>query len=74
MAAWRAAGRMAYPNGPFIQLLMLHGGRRDMLADAQWSEIDLDNRVWRLSTERMKTAAPFVLPLPDAAGCNPSAV
>ena len=34
---------------------------------ARWSEFDLENKIWTIPAERMKTRQPHALPLPDQA-------
>jgi integrase len=62
-ALWRAAGRLGYPFGPFIKLLLLTGQRRNEVSDARWRELDLEKRLWTIPAERMKADAPHVVPL-----------
>jgi integrase len=49
-----------------MALLVILGVRKGELIAAQWSEIDLENKRWRLSPERTKTGAGIVMPLPEA--------
>jgi integrase len=51
---WRAADKIGGPFGALVKLLTLTGQRRDEVARARWSEIDLDGRVWTLAPERVK--------------------
>jgi integrase len=37
-ACWRAAGRLGYPFGPLIRLLMLTGQRKSEVGEARWRE------------------------------------
>jgi integrase len=63
---WRVAGRLGYPFGPLIQILMLTGQRRSEVADARWSEFDFKRRLWNIPAARMKADAAHVVPLtPD---------
>lgn len=69
-AYWRAAEGFGYPFGAFFKLLALTALRRDEAANAQWSEIDLDAKLWVIPAERMKGKAgktkPHAVPLtPD---------
>jgi integrase len=41
--------------------------RRDEVVGAKWTEIDLDERVWRVPAERVKSGKPRLVPLSDAA-------
>ena len=57
---------MGYPFGKFFQLLLLTALRRNEAADARWSEIDLDAKLWVIPAERMKGGAAHAVPLvPD---------
>jgi integrase len=67
---WRAtegAPEAVYPDGPYIRLLLLLGTRRNELARATWSEIDLDQALWIIAPERMKSDHGHVIPLPAVA-------
>jgi integrase len=54
---------MGYPYGPLLRLLALTGQRKSEVADARWSEFDLEQKVWTIPADRMKADAPHVLPL-----------
>jgi integrase len=64
---WRAAGKLDWPFGPIFQLLILTGARRDEVADARWSEYDLDQRLWTIPRERTKNGREHIVPLSPAA-------
>jgi integrase len=64
---WAAAGRVGYPFGTLAQLLILTGQRRDEVAKMQWSEVDLDKKLWTLPRERTKNDKPHDVPLSDLA-------
>jgi integrase len=66
-ALWRAAEAMGYPWGSAVRMLMLTGQRRSEVAEAQWSEFDLDKRLWTIPQRRFKSAAPHVVPLTNDA-------
>jgi integrase len=55
---WQAAEQVGYPFGTMTQVLILTGQRRDEVAKARWSEIDIARRLWRLPPERMKNNKP----------------
>ncbi len=44
-----------------VPLLMVRPG---MLREAEWAEIDLDEAIWSIPGEKMKTKAPHIVPLP----------
>jgi integrase len=58
---------MGYPYGPLLRLLALTGQRKSEVADARWSEFDLQQKLWTIPAARMKADAPHVVPLSDAA-------
>jgi integrase len=66
-ALWKATGALDYPYGPLFRLLALTGQRKSEVAEARWSEIDLQAKRWVIPAERMKADAPHVVPLSDAA-------
>ncbi len=67
-AVWQAAEKMGYPNGPFYRLLMLLGQRLTEVADARWSEIDLEAGVWAIPASRIKSKRDHIVPLSETAG------
>jgi integrase len=60
---WRAAESLGEPCGPFMQMLILSGQRRNEIARLRWSEIDMAEKVIVLPAERMKAKHPHELPL-----------
>ena len=64
---WRAAAQAPYPDGPYVQLLLLLGVRRSELGQAVWSEIDLDRALWTIPAHRMKSDEGHTVPLPPRA-------
>jgi integrase len=64
---WQAAERVGHPYGPLVKMLTLTGQRRDEVARMTWDEVDIENRLWRLPPERMKTGQPHDVPLSNAA-------
>ena len=61
---WRAAGEPALgPFGPIVKLLILTGARQSEIAEARWSEVDLDRAEIRISGSRMKGKKAHVIPL-----------
>ena len=65
--AWRACDAIGWPFGAIGRLLLLTGARREEVAGARWSEIDLAARIWRLPKERAKNAAAHEIPLSEDA-------
>jgi integrase len=66
-ALWAATEALGYPYGPLFRLLMLTGQRKSEVAEARWSEFDLDRKLWAIPAERMKADAAHVVPLSDEA-------
>jgi integrase len=64
---WEAFEAIGWPFGPMAKLLLLTGARRDEVADARWSEIDLDKKIWTIAKERSKNGLAHEIPLSDAA-------
>ena len=60
---WRAADALGYPFGPFVQLLILTGQRREEVAGMRWSELDRDLTMWTLPRERAKNDEPHQVPI-----------
>ena len=48
-------------------LLLVLGARKSELCEMQWSELDLDNAVWHLHSDRSKTDVAISIPLPHQA-------
>ena len=65
--AWQAFERIGWPFGRIAQLLLLTGARRDEIAGARWSEIDLEAKTWTIAKERSKNGVAHEIPLSDAA-------
>ncbi len=66
-AVWTAAGAMAYPVGTVIALLILTGQRLSMVAEMQWSEVDVAEKLWLIPASRMKARSAHEVPLTPVA-------
>ncbi|WP_186442316.1 tyrosine-type recombinase/integrase [Methylorubrum populi] len=66
-AVYAAAALRPYPSGPFAQLLMLTGMRRDEVAEMEWSELDGDLTTWTVPGSRMKNRKRHVVHLSEPA-------
>jgi integrase len=66
-AFWATSESMGYPYGPLFRLLLVTGQRKSEVAEARWSEFDLNKREWTIPAERMKAEAAHVVPLSDEA-------
>lgn len=65
--AWGAFDGAGYPFGAIAKLLLLTGARRDEIAGARWSEIDLPAKTWTISKERSKNGLTHEIPLSESA-------
>jgi integrase len=63
---WNATNALGYPFGPFVRLLMLSGQRRTEVAEMRWNELDRQERLWTLPTERAKNGRAHIVPISDA--------
>ena len=66
-ALWEATESIGYPYGPLFRLLLITGQRKSEVAEARWSEFDLDKREWTIPAKRMKAEAAHMVPLSDEA-------
>lgn len=62
---WSACADEGYPFGDCLKILILTGQRRAEVAEMRWSEIDLENRIWILPSERAKNGRQHTIPLSD---------
>jgi integrase len=60
---WQAAEKLGLPFGPWVQLLILTGQRRNEVAHMEWGEIDFEKRLWSLPRERVKNNRRHEVPL-----------
>jgi integrase len=69
-AFWVATGNVPVGGvawGAMFRLLLLTGQRRGEVAGMQWSELDLDNRVWQIPGARTKNEKPHTVHLSELA-------
>ena len=62
-AVWHGAERMGFPYGPFFQLMILTGQRRNEWADARLSEICSKRKLLEIPKARFKGRRDHVVPL-----------
>ena len=62
-ALWPAFETAGYPFGPMMALLLLTLQRRGEVATMRWSDLDLEEKVWRLPSEATKARRAHVVPL-----------
>ncbi|WIW43847.1 integrase arm-type DNA-binding domain-containing protein [Bradyrhizobium sp. 62B] len=66
-ALWKSAGRLGYPFGHVLRLLLLTGCRRDEVAGIQKSEISENGNRWIIPDARTKNKLPHLVALTDIA-------
>jgi len=66
-AFWDATQEMGYPFGTALQLLLMTGQRRSDVAGMGWSELDLEDGMWEIPSERYKTGAKQTVAIGDDA-------
>jgi integrase len=64
---WRASQGIAYPFGPFIQLLVVTGQRRSEVAVMEWSELDLGEGTWTQPASKTKNGRSHIVHLSPTA-------
>jgi integrase len=60
---WATCDRLPVPFGDLYRVLLLSAARRSEVAQMQWSELDLDARIWTLPRVRSKSGQAVALPL-----------
>jgi integrase len=60
---WAEAEALGAPFGSVLQLLVLTGQRLSEVARMEWSELDLDGKLWRLPAARTKNGKAHTVPL-----------
>jgi integrase len=64
---WHGCGRLGWPFGPLVQLLMLTAQREGEVAAMRWPDLDLDAGTWALTSAQTKAGRAHLIPLPRAA-------
>jgi integrase len=67
LRVWRAAGTLRAPHGAYVRFLLATSVRRNEALFARWSEVDVDDNLWRIPAARMKGKNDFTIPLSRAA-------
>ncbi len=60
-----ATTEIGYPFGPMTKILLLTGQRLKEVAEASWSEIDMDRREWIIPSARTKNSRQHIVPLSE---------
>lgn len=63
--AWRAAGVLGWPFGPFVQVLMLTLQRRGEVASMEWSDLSADLATWTIPAAKAKNRRLHVVHLAE---------
>ena len=64
---WKACEKAGHPFGPFVQMLLITGQRRDEVAYMRRSDIDFKTGVWTLPRELTKSDREHEIPLSSLA-------
>ena len=67
VAVWHAAGQLGGLWRPLVRLLICTLQRREEVASLDWSELDMDARLWHLPAERAKNDHAHIVPLNELA-------
>ena len=60
---WPGFGALGYPFGPFFQMALVTGQRRDEVARMRWADIDIGEQLWVLPAEATKASRMHAVPL-----------
>jgi integrase len=60
---WQASAALPAPFGALVRMLLITGQRLREVANAKWSEFDLDPKLWTIPPARMKGDAAHEVPL-----------
>jgi integrase len=66
-ALWPQFDALGYPFGPFFQMALVTGQRREEVARMSWADIDAEERTWSLSASQTKARRAHVVPLSQIA-------
>jgi integrase len=64
---WTACVQLGQPFGPLFLLLLLTGQRRDEVASMNWSEVNIEEKVWVIPKVRTKNGREHIVPLSQPA-------
>jgi integrase len=63
LALWPRFAALEYPFGPFFQMALATGQRREEVARMRWADVDLGAQLWILPAEATKAARGHAVPL-----------
>jgi integrase len=58
---------LGYPFGPFLQITLATGQRREEVSGMRWQDIDEVERTWTIPSEKTKAGRAHLVPLPPLA-------
>ena len=62
-ALWPRFAALEYPFGPFFQMALATGQRREEVARMRWADVDIGAQLWTLPAEATKAARGHAVPL-----------
>ena len=62
-ALWPRFAALEYPFGPFFQMVLATGQRREEVARMRWADVDFGAQLWILPAEATKAARGHAVPL-----------
>ena len=60
---YQACDQLEYPFGPLYKILLLTGQRLNEVAGMSWTEVDFDNAIWTIPSERAKNKSSHLVHL-----------
>ena len=63
ISAWLASAQLGELWGPYVRLMIVTVQRREEVACMDWSEVDMDQAIWQLPSDRAKNDNPHRIPL-----------
>jgi len=62
-AFWAVTPDLDAPYGPLLRFVLMTGARRTEAAEAQWSEINFEEKTWTIPAHRYKSGTAHIVPL-----------
>jgi integrase len=63
---WLAAEKLGWPFGPLVRGLILTGQRRNEVGGMQWTEVNREERDWKIPAARVKNGFTHIVPISEA--------
>ena len=67
LSLWTIEGKLNYPWGAILKLLMLTGARLKEVSEVTWDEISLEDCIWSIPSSRTKNSRPHQIHLSSQA-------